>query len=273
MNAARAAVCAALLSVFVTGEAIAQTLQPFQQRVLDRMLETVEPEMRPILRAQLAPTLAALNEQQVTMMLEAMAADGAPTEDILDALSEAAASAEDLAHNRAQFEPMIRRAWAAGRAFDELVAAKLEELCPADGQFAVFGSAWRYEVYPLSPTWPKASNSADLDVEIIGASYAPQDGRYDFDFSAVRLDFDEAAVERGIAGACAEYAAIGSAFMAAARADSGEDDVPPNGERIARDANAQAGAVRSRLETLLTAQAPSGNNAIFTALLNGKPVR
>ena len=272
MNAARAAASAALLSVLLTGAAAAQSLQPFQQRALDRMLETVEPEIRPILRAQLAPTLAALNEQQVNMMLEAMAADIAPTEDI-PAPAETAASAEDLAYNRAQFEPMIRRAWAAGRAFDELVTAKLEESCPADGRFAVFGSAWRYEVYPLSPTWPKASNSADLDVDIIGASYAPQDGRYDFDFSAVRLDFDEAAVARGIEAACAEYAAIGAAFVAAARADARGDDVPPNGERIAGDANAQAAAVRSRLEALLQSHAPGGNYAIFTALLNGEPAR
>ncbi len=273
MHAARAAVCAALLSVLVSSAASAQALQPFQQRALDRMLEAVEPEIRPMLRAQLAPTLAALNEQQVTMMLEAMAADAAQTDDIVDAPAEVAASTEDLAYNRAQFEPMIRRAWAAGRAFDELVAAKLEESCPSDKPFAVFGSAWRYEVYSLSPTWPKVSNSADLDVEIIGASYAPQDGRYDFDFSAVRLDFDEAAVARGVAAACAEYAAIGAAFMAAAHADTGGDDVPPNGERIARDANAQADAVRSRLEAALEAQAPGGNNAIFIALLNGTRVR
>src|SRR5690606_21099711 len=112
-----------------------------------------------------------------------------------------------------------------------------------------------------------------LDVEIIGGSYAPQDGRYDFDFSAVRLDFDESAVERGIAAACSEYTQIGNAFMAAARRDADGDEVPPNGDKIQQDANAKASAVRSRLEALLQNEAPGGNHALFTALLNGRPAR
>jgi len=33
------------------------------------------------------------------------------------------------------------------------------------------------EVMPPSPTWPTASNSADLDIQVFGSSYAPQNGR------------------------------------------------------------------------------------------------
>src|SRR5690606_29095643 len=159
--------------------------------------------------------------------------------------------------NRAQYEPMMRKAWEAGKAFDDFVTAELAAECPPDdGRFAVFGAAWRYEVYPLAPTWPTVSADVDLEVEIVGGSYAPQDGRYDFDFSDVRLSFDEAGVERAIAAACAEYTAIGEAFLAEARADARGAEVPPNGMRIEQSANAKVAAVRARLEELLTAQAP-----------------
>ena len=169
---------------------------------------------------------------------------------------------------------MMRRAWEAGKAFDDFVTAQLAEKCPPnDGRFAVFGSAWRYEVYPLDPTWPTVSADVDLEVEIVGGSYAPQDGRYDFDFSDVRLSFDSAAVARGIETACAEYTAIGEAFVAEARADARGVEVPPHGMRIEQSANAKVATVRARLEELLTAQAPGGNYALLTALLNGRRVR
>src|SRR5690606_13041727 len=105
--------------------------------------------LRPMMRAQLASALAVLDEEQVSLMLETLAADAQGTSPN-DAAEPPAASggprtatAEDLAYNRAQYEPMIRRAWEAGNAFDSFVTAKLTEHCPPDGSFAVFGSAWR----------------------------------------------------------------------------------------------------------------------------------
>lgn len=267
----RTGACALVISA-VANLALAQSLQPFQQQALDKILAAVEPELRPMMRAQLAPTLAILNEAQVSMMLDAMAAESAQTPPVEEVFEDTTASPEDLAYNRAQYEPMMRKAWEAGKAFDDFVTAELAEECPADSRFAVFGSAWRYEVYPLAPTWPTVSADVELEVEIVGASYAPQDGRYDFDFSDVRLTFDAAAVERGIATACTEYAAIGEAFLAEARADAGGDEVPPNGMRIEQSANAKVGAVRARLEELLREQAPGGNYALFTALVNGERV-
>jgi hypothetical protein len=269
----RTSACVLVLSAAAT-LASAQTLQPFQQEALDKILATVEPEIRPMMRAQLAPTLAILNEAQVSMMLEGLAAqaeDTAPAEEVVE---DTPASPEDLAYNRAQYEPMMRKAWDAGKAFDDFVEAELAEQCPPDdGRFAVFGSAWRYEVYPLAPTWPTVSRDVDVEVEVVGGSYAPQDGRYDFDFSEVRLTFDAAAVERAVAEACKEYVAIGEAFLAEAGADAQGDEVPPNGMRIEQSANAKVGTVRERLEALLSAQAPGGNYALLTALMNGRRVR
>lgn len=272
----RQSACAVVAAAFV-GVAAAQTLEPFQQQALERILASMDPALRPMMRAQLEPTLAVLNPEQIELMLTAMTgdADAAPVDDApaQDEPEDAVASAEDLAYNRAQYEPMIREAWQAAKAYDDFVAAQLDEHCGQRREFAVFGSAWRYEVYPLAPNWPKASNDPNLDVQIIGGSYAPQDGRYDFDFSAVRLDFDTAAVERAVADACAEYIAIGEAFVADARADVVPgDDVPPNGMQLESSANGKASLVRARLEQVLESQAPGGNNALLMALLNGERV-
>jgi len=267
----RTGACALVISA-LAHPAFAQSLQPVQQQALDQVLATAAPEIRPVMRAQLAPTLAILNEAQVSMMLQSMVEDSAEMAPAEEVFEEKAASPEDLAYNRAQYEPMMRMAWEAGKAFDDFVVAELGEECAADGRFAVFGSAWRYEVYPLAPTWPTVSADVDLEIDVVGASYAPQDGRYDFDFSDVRLTFDAAAVERGIAAACAEYASIGEAFLAEARADAAGDDVPPNGMRMEQSANAKVGAVRERLEELLRSQAPGGNYALLTALMNGQRV-
>lgn len=274
MIAVRARTCVIVALCAWAGAGHAQSLTPFQQQALDQIVESLDPEIRPMMRAQLAPTLAMLNEQQVTMMLEAMTESLADTVEVDDgsSLVNEPASPADLEYNRAQFEPVIRRAWQAGKAFDEFVTATLAEHCARERPFAVFGSAWRYEVYPLRPTWPRASNNVDVAVEVIGASYAPQDGRYDFDFSDVRFSFDKAAVARGIAEACSEHAAIGEAFVAAARADAGDQELPPNGMRLESDANRRAGAVQARLEALLESQAPGGNNAVHPALLNGQRV-
>lgn len=250
--------------------ALAQSLQPFQQEALDKILATVEPELRPMLRTQLQGTLAMLNREQVEMMLESMLAGSEET--LVEEPPESApVSEEDLAYNRAQWEPVVRDLWQAGKAFDDFVAAKLAEHCSRDREFAVFGQAWRHEVHPLDPSWPKVSANPDLDVEILGASYAPQDGRYDFDFADVKLDFDRAATEAAIADACAEFVEIGESFLAEARAGV-VDDYLPNGMQIEGSANAKAGAVRQRLEAALQAQAPGGNYAVFTALINGRRV-
>jgi hypothetical protein len=262
--------CSAVALAFAAS-AGAQSLKPFQQEALDAILATVDPEIRPVMRAQLEPTLGMLNEQQVAMMLSSFASSQEEADSVPDEpeREQSMASAEDLAYNRAQYEPVIRRLWEAGKAFDDFVAGRIEAHCEAGREFAVYGSAWRYEVYPLDPTWPRVSNGPDLDVQIIGGTYAPQDGRYDFDFSEVRTDFSAAAVERAIVNACAEYGTIGEAFLAEARAKITEDNLE-EGMPIEGEANGNVQRVRSQLETVLQAQAPGGNSAIYTALLNGR---
>ena len=266
----RGAACA-VFTVALVSIAAAQALEPFQQEALEKILASMEPALRPMMRAQLEPALAVLDREQVALMLESMAPAESDDEAGDEPYADATASTEDLAYNRAQFEPMIRSTWQAQKRFDEHVDAGLTKHCAAEQEFAVFGLAWRYEVYPLNPVWPKASNDVDLEVEIIGASYAPQDGRYDFDFSEIRLDFDAAAVDRAVAAACAEYLAIGEAFLTRARAamaDSG-DAVPPDGLRLQSDANGRVDEVRARLEAVLQAEAPGGG--LHMALLNGQP--
>lgn len=256
--------------------AAASALEPYQQEALDAILANVEPEMHSMIRAQFEPMLAGMNPAQVEMLMAGMAeaesADAAVEEGTFDEeMSPAEATPEDLAWNRAQYEPVIRALWEAQKAFDDFVATGIEEGCGAPGSYAVWGQAWRYELWPLDPNWPKASNSPDLDVEIIGGSYAAQDGRYRYDFSQVRTSFDRQAVGAAVASACAEYAALGQGFVADARARVVNDTLP-GGDELEGTANNQAGVIRMRLEDVLQAEAPAANGALFQALLNGERV-
>jgi hypothetical protein len=269
----------ALLSSFCalalwTAPVAAQELQPYQQEALEAILAAADPETRPLMRAQLAPMLALLGPAEVEMMLATYAAsqdETAAEDETADPAEDGdtIASPADLEYNRAQYEPMIRELWAAQKDFDDFVTAELARECGAPGAFAVWGHAWRHEVWPLDPNWPKASQSPDLDVEIIGASYAQQDGRYRYDFAQVRTAFDRQAVAAAVASACAEYVAIGQAFVNEARGRI-VDDLLPGGDELQGTANRRVEPVRQRLEDTLQAQAPAGNGALFQALLAGE---
>lgn len=257
----------------------ASPLQPFQQKALDAILAAADPRAHAALRAQFEPMLAGMNQAQVDMIVAQLAANQAEKAAQEEAEAEAprfdenyVATPEDLEFNRSQYEPAIRDSWQAQKAFDDFATAQLASDCGPEGKFAVFGSGWRYEVYPLNPTWTRASDSANLDVQVIGQSYAPQDGRYQFDFSEVRTTFDQAAVKAGIASACAEYAQIGQAFMAEAKGRS-EDDLMASGYDLEGKANGQVESIRQKLESLLKQHAPATNGALYTALLNGQRIK
>jgi hypothetical protein len=259
-----------------TVAAAAQELQPYQQEALDAILATSDPETRPLMRAQLAPVLAMMGPAQVEMMLASYTAsqeEAAAEAEIPDPAEDydTVASPADLAYNRAQYEPVIRELWATQKDFDDFVTEQLAQDCGAAGRFAVWGQAWRHEVWPLDPNWPKASQSADLDVEILGGSYAQQDGRYRYDFSQVKTGFDRQAVRAAVASACAEYVAIGQAFVDDARGRI-VNDMLPGGDELQGGANRRVEPVRGRLEDALQAHAPAGNGALFQALLNGERV-
>ena len=246
-------------------------LAPYQQAALEKILATIDPSMRDTLRPQFAQTLAVLNEDQVDAMLAGMLADDEEALEVPESNETGPAGADDLAYNQSQYEPAIRRQWAAQKAFDDFVDGQLSGQCPAAGTFAVFGLTWRHEVYPLEPFWPRASDSADLDVQIIGPSYAPQDGRYEFDFSKVRTDFDRETVENAIHEACAAYIATGERFVADANARKGDEGVT-GGMELEQAANASVGPVRKKLEETLQSAAPAGDGALIQSLINARRV-
>jgi hypothetical protein len=252
------------------------TLAPHQQAALDEILASIDPQARAMMRDQLARTLSVMNEQQVSMMLAAMEAgsddrDAEPTSSAAAGDDPPIADEADLAFNRNQYEPAIRSAWQAQKAFDDFVDATLHTACPPNGAFAVWGSGWRYELAPLTPNWPRASDDADLDVQILGSSYAPQDGRYEFDFSALSSSFDRSAVQTAISQACADYRAIGDRFMADARRGI-QGDYLPNGFELEGAANARVEPVRTHLSEALASLAPGGTVALVQILLGGKRI-
>jgi hypothetical protein len=209
-------------------------------------------------------------EQLMLQKMVEQPPDNPPEE--AEVVEESVATPEDLAYNRAQYEPALREAWQASHDFDEFADATLAANCPTNrDEYAVYGSAWRYEVMPMQPSWTRASNSADLEVQIVGPSYAPQDGRYDFDFSGMRNNFDRAAVESAIKSACAEYRKIGEEFMAAAKAGM-QGDMLPNGPELENAANAKASPLMNALGDKLKSLGPAGNAPILTALINGTRV-
>lgn len=268
----------AIVLVSLPWPAMAQELKPYQQQALDQIIAGTPADKRDVVRAQLQPMMGMLNEAQVQTMLaryeaqqqEKQAAQAAQAE--AEAKGPAVASPEDHAYNRAQWEPAVRQTWQAQKAFDEHVDARLAKACGEGRDYAVYGSAWRYEVYPLAPNWQRASNSPDLDVQVIGASYAEKDGPYRFDFSSVRKDFDRAAVDAAIDQACADYQRIGEQFLSTARAQV-VDDYLSKGMELEGAANAKVSPVRAGLEEVLKAQSPSGDGALYQALLNAQPER
>jgi hypothetical protein len=259
-------------TLFLSLSANAVELKPFQQDALNKILATMDAQTQAVARPQLEQTLAMMNEAQVQLMLQKLEQppDNPPEE--AQMVEESVATPEDLEYNRAQYEPALRQAWQASHDFDEFADATLAANCPTNrDEYAVYGSAWRYEVMPMQPTWTRASNSADLEVQIVGPSYAPQDGRYDFDFSGMRNNFDRAAVESAIKSACAEYRRIGGEFMAAAKAGM-QGDMLPNGPALENAANAKASPLMNALGDKLKSLGPAGNAPILTALINGTRV-
>ncbi len=252
----------------------AAELAPYQQVALDRILATMDAESQQYAQPQLEAMLATMNEAQVNMIVQSMleqAPDNPQEEEEPADVYDTVATPEDLEYNRRQFEPALREAWRAGKEFDEFVDATLAARCPAAGAYAVYGSAWRYEPMAMQPYWTRTSNSADIDVQVLGSSYAPQDGRYRFDFSGARNTFDRNAVDGAITRACNDYRAIGEEFLASARRGISNGFLP-NGDALENAANARVSPLVTALGEQLQALAPTGNATILNALLNGTRV-
>ena len=254
-----------LLSL-VAGAALAATLTPMQERALGAMLATMDAPMRATMRPQLEAMLASLDDAQVQALLDSMQDDSASMADTI----EEPYDEEAAAYHRAQYEPALKRAWSAEKAFDQHVDAAFAAHCPEPSTYAVWGQAWRFAVMPLAPNWARASASAEADVEILGPSYAPQDGRYRFDFSGMRESFDRDAVTRAVARACGEYRRIGEAFLAEAKAKVSDESLEAGGP-LEDAANRDVSALNVALEKELAALAPNAKNAVLMAMLNGRP--
>lgn len=258
-----------LLATAVLAQA---ALQPYQQRALEQILATMDPQVQAMMRPQLEQTLAILSESQVEMMLASMAEDGTSDgDDDSTAASDAAPvmSDEDRAWNRSQYEPALRSAWAADKAFDDFVDSRLQSSCPASGSYAVWGQAWRFEVMPFAPSWSRSSDTVDSYVQILGESYAPQDGRYRFDFPNFSKGFDREVVASSIGKACDDYRRIGEEFMTAAEQQV-SDSTLQAGPAIENRANGLAAKVQQELESVLLQHAPDAKSAVLLAMINGQ---
>lgn len=260
--------------VAVLAPAAAADLRPDQKVLVEKMLAGMEPSMREPMRAQIEQSVAMLNKEQTAAVMASMTDDGAS-----DAAAEpqeeepaVTASPEDLAYNRAQFEPAIRKNWQAQKAFDDFVDAEMAAKCPDRHKYAVVDGPARYELRALSPNWPRASQNVDIDVAVFAGSYAPQDGRYKFDFSKVRTSFDKAAVSSAISEACAAWTREAAAFQPKVRAlvDAGDSQ---GAFAFDRAAAAKVRPIEEPLETLLNEQAPSADYALVNALMNGERVK
>jgi hypothetical protein len=265
----RSLLLAAVAVVAFSGAAPAQTqLRPDQEEVLELMMRGMEPGMKRTLREQMLATVLPLTEEQTALMLPALreGAAGIEEDDSAPVLSDA-----DFEYNRAQYEPAIRTSWQAQHEFDVHVNERIASSCPNFRDYNVVEGAALYDLMELQPNWPRASVGADTDVAVIGGSYAPQDGRYDFDFSEIRTPYDRAAVERAIDDACAAWTREGEIFKADVQAlvDAEKWDEAYEYEM---GSDGKIDPITRALEEVLQREAPTANYAVFNALMNGTRV-
>lgn len=251
----------------------AADLNPEQEAALQEVLKSIDPSMREMVRSQLEMTVSMMNSEQLKLFV-AGAAKGAAEPEPVQEEPERQATPEDLAYNRKQYEPVMRKHWAAKKEFDQFVDAELRAKCPNPDKYAVFREVERYEMMPLDPKWHRAGMSAEAEIQVLGEVYTPKDGRYDFDFSKVRMTFDKQAVSSAITKACADWSAEAAAFQKKARElmNSGQSDAALRFERASWS---KVNPITEALESVLHAQGPAGsaNAEMMTALQNPKRVK
>jgi hypothetical protein len=272
-----AAVCIA--AVFLSpSSGQAQThsskLRPDQERAIEMMLKDVEPAMRPAARAQLATTFANFSEPQIAMMVAKMnenkAAEAKTPKPVVEV--ETVATAADLAYNKAQFEPVIRKHHAVQKQFDAFVNAKFPAYCPGRDQYARFGSAWRYEQGQFMMDSALATWNVETDVSVAAEAYAPKDGRYQFDFSKVRMTYDERAVDAAIKTACDKVHAAGKEFLAKVEPLIAKQDWD-GAFKAEGSAQAKLDPIRAELQAGFDKLSPGDFTQIQLAMMNGKKIK
>ncbi|MBR9883978.1 MAG: hypothetical protein GYB21_10095 [Oceanospirillales bacterium] len=257
------------LSAFVSAPSTGAELQPDQVRLVDALLRDAEPEMRPILRRQLEQSVATMGPVEVEMILLQIEKESQSEQQIAAEEPELQATEEDLAYNRAQYEAFMRKIWSARKAFDAHVETELRERCPGRDEYAVFISAARYELPGLAHRY---TTSDSLEPELLFASgYAPQDQRYTFDFSRLRVGFNKQRVSALISKACDDWTVQAVEFKREIN-----ELVQANRTELAHDfqrarSNRLADTVVNKLEDDLRNEAPSGNDEVMLVLMSAQP--
>lgn len=257
----------------------APKLRPDQKRAVELSIVGTEPSMRPFMYEQMAKNLAPYDEKQIAALIKGLEAN-ASKEDLaaVDAAMKTdgpvtgALSKADFDFNRAQYEPAIRQHWAAKKKFDDFVNAKRAAYCPNRDSVARFGAAWRYELVQFGMESAVASQNPDADVAVLGSSYAPQDGRYKFDFSKVRMTFDEKAVDAAVKEGCDGYKAEGVKFLAKIDPMIARQDWE-GAHRAEQAAMGGVDIVLDRMNAKLAKLSPDDGYPMLTALQNGKRIK
>lgn len=275
-----AAVC--LAAVFLApSDAQAQTakLRPDQQKFVEMAIADVDPAYRAVAYEQMAKTVAPMSESMVTMAMakaktnkteqaqqaaaEKVARDAAPKDREL--------TSEDKAYHQAQYEPVIRKHHAVQKKFDAFVNAKVAAYCPGRDTYARFGSGWRYEQGEMMMESSLATWNVDANVQIAGDALAPTNGRYNFDFSKVRMSYDESAVDAAIKSACDQVHVKGKAFLAKVDPLIKKQDWD-GAFKAEGSAMAALDVTRQDLKTKLNTLGPGDFSAVQMAMMNGKRV-
>lgn len=249
-------------------------LRPDQERLIEAALKDVEPDMRPMAREQLAKSVAHFSEAQVAMMMSKMeanrkaeAAKPVPVKEE----PRREATPEDLAFNKAQYEPVIRKHHAVQKEFDAFANAKMAAYCPGRDTYARFGSGWRYEQGQFMMDSALATWNVDSNVTIATEALAPKDGRYKFDFSKVRMSFDKAAVDAAIKASCDKVHVAGKAFLAKVDPLIAKKDWD-GAFKAEGSAQAQLEPIRTELKASFAKLSPGDFSAIQMAMTNGTRV-
>ena len=187
------------------------------------------------------------------------------------AMTSTVATADDAAFMKAQYEPVIRQHHAAQKAFDAFFNAKIAAHCPTRDQYARYGAAWRYEQGQFGTPSALASWNVDTDVLVASEAYAPQEGRYRFNFSKVRMAFDEAKVEAEIKIACERLHAAGRDFLAKIDPVIAQKDWD-NAFKLERWAQGRRDMILSQLQAAVGNLSPGDFTEIQLALMNGGKV-
>ncbi len=273
-----AAVCiAAVLLAPTSGEAQpngAIKLRPDQQRAIELALQSVDPAMRSVARQQLAASFGMMSEAQIAMVIAQMQANAADAkaEPEPAPVADTVATPEDLAYNRAQFEPVIRKHHAVQTRFDNLANTKFAAYCPSDDQYARYGSGWRYEQGQFTMPSALATWNVETNVQVASEAYAPQDGRYKFDFSKVRMTFDEKAVDAAIKDICNQVHAAGRDFLAKVDPVIAAKDWD-GAFKLEQWAQGRLEPIRTQLKEKFDKLSPGDFTEIQLALMNGVRVK